>query len=143
MKYLVGDNYCFACGPQNPVGLHLKIVEETSIIDGDKKSNVYSIFSLPSKYQGYKNKIHGGIITTILDEMLVWVCYLYGYEVITAEINVRFKKSLIPDKEYKVTGRVVKEKGSLMEAETWIEDKKRNMIAIAKGKMWKVKDLKK
>ena len=120
MKYLVGDNYCFACGPQNPVGLHLKIVEETSIIDGDKKSNVYSIFSLPSKYQGYKNKIHGGIITTILDEMLVWVCYIYGYEVITAEINVRFKKSLIPDKEYKVTGRVVKEKGSLMEAETWI-----------------------
>ena len=135
MRFLVGDDYCFACGPQNPVGLHLKIVEE--------RGEVYSIFSLPPEYQGYKNKIHGGIITTILDEMLVWVCYPFGYEVVTAEIKVRFKESVIPEHKYKVTGKVVKERGPIMEAETWIEDEDGKIVARAEGKMWKVKELKK
>ena len=134
MNYLVGDKYCFACGPQNPVGLHLKIIEE--------EGRVYSIFSLPPKYQGYPDRIHGGIITTVLDEMLVWVCYPLGYEVITAEIKVRFKKPLIPEKEYKVTGKVIRERGKIIEAETWIEDEEAGIIAKAEGKMWKVKEVK-
>ena len=55
---------CFACGTANPIGLNLEFYAES-----DK------IFSeiTPGKYHvGWADIIHGGIISTLLDEVMSW-----------------------------------------------------------------------
>ena len=56
------DEYCFACGRNNPIGLHLDFK-----FDGDK---YIAKKTVPREYQGYKDIVHGGIVTTMLDEAM-------------------------------------------------------------------------
>ena len=53
---------CFACGPKNPYGLKLKFIEE--------KNTVKTTFKCTKEYQGFPGYTHGGIITTIIDEVM-------------------------------------------------------------------------
>jgi uncharacterized protein (TIGR00369 family) len=86
MKKLEDDYHCFVCGEKNPYGLHLKF----SIHEGKVSSEF-----VPQKiHQGYKNIVHGGIISTILDEAMVKAALMQGIPAITAEITVRFKNPL-------------------------------------------------
>ena len=57
-----GEDYCFACGPKNPIGLHL----EFQLADGKFRAHK----ALASEYQGYSGIVHGGIVTTLLDEAM-------------------------------------------------------------------------
>jgi len=86
-KKLEDDNYCFVCGEQNPYGLHLTF----SLHEGSAVTEF-----IPQKiHQGYKDIVHGGIISTLLDEAMVKAALLQGIPAITAEITVRFLKPLI------------------------------------------------
>jgi len=56
---------------------------------------LYSEFKININYQGYDNKSHGGIISTILDSSMVNLFYLkYGLELTTARLNIRFRKPI-------------------------------------------------
>ena len=63
-----GETYCFACGPDNPIGLHLDFhfAEEKYVAEK----------TLPHEYQSYEGVVHGGIVTTMLDEAMGG--YLYS-----------------------------------------------------------------
>jgi len=64
---LVDNNYCFACGKDNSDGLQLKFKYSE---DGSKAETTYIP---PEKFQGWKDIVHGGIITTLLDELMTFV----------------------------------------------------------------------
>jgi len=53
---------CFACGTANPIGLHLNFFRS-----GDY---VCSEITLDRYHGGWENIAHGGIISTILDEVM-------------------------------------------------------------------------
>jgi acyl-coenzyme A thioesterase PaaI-like protein len=54
---------CFVCGRENPVGLKLEFYE-------DREANqVIAEVTIPDVYQGYPGVVHGGIVSTILDEI--------------------------------------------------------------------------
>lgn len=110
---LEDDHYCFACGSENPGGLHL--VFES----GGRGVRVF--FTPERRHQGYKGVVHGGIISTILDEAMAHAAIRAGHWPVTAEITVRFK-SAIP-----VGQKVV--------AEGWIEEgpdnRKRRLLEAA------------
>jgi uncharacterized protein (TIGR00369 family) len=54
---------CFVCGRQNPVGLKLDFYE-------DHESNqIRAQFTVSDAYQGYPGVVHGGIVSTVLDEI--------------------------------------------------------------------------
>ena len=79
---------CFACGEDSINGLKLKF---QLLEDG----TLYSEFKININYQGYDNKSHGGIISTILDSSMVNLFYLkYGLELTTARLNIRFRKPI-------------------------------------------------
>ena len=111
------DDRCFACGAANSNGLQLQI-EETA--DG-----VRAVIRPPKWSQGYKEMVHGGIISTILDEM-------------TAELTVRIKKAMKVAEEYLATGRVLRIKHRLVEAESEITDRDNETIAFARAKLIKI-----
>lgn len=88
MKRLVlsDDGHCFACGRNNPSGLGLDFRH-----DGGKVTAVF----MPAKaHQGFKDIVHGGIITTALDEAMMKAVLSRGIQAVTAEITVRFIRPL-------------------------------------------------
>ncbi|MDA8168588.1 MAG: PaaI family thioesterase [Nitrospiraceae bacterium] len=97
---LLDDSYCFACGRENPGGLRL--VFETG------GRGVRTSFTPQKKHQGYKDIVHGGIITTLLDEAMAHAAIRKGFEPLTAEITVRFKNPLYTGEQADIEG--------------WIED---------------------
>ena len=81
---MLQDDYCFACGKDNPIGLHLKFKFE-----GDK---YFTKKIVPQEYQSYKGVVHGGIITTMLDEAMgSYVIDKYGIQPVTGTLTIRYK----------------------------------------------------
>ncbi len=79
------DNYCFACGEKNPKGLRLKI-------HADATGAMVEKYIIKKEYQGYADIVHGGIISTILDELQVYAAAGKGFKTVTARIEVKFLK---------------------------------------------------
>ncbi len=127
---LLMDDYCFACGSKNPGGLQLRISESS---DG-----VEAVINPPAWSQGYVKTVHGGIISTILDEMAVWAAFKKGYRCVTAELNVRMRKPMKVDEEYTARGRIVKTKHNLVQAESEIINNHNKLIASARVKLLKM-----
>ena len=85
--YNLEANQCFGCSRSNPIGLKLDFFEE-----GDE---VLCYWSPRSELQGYLNVLHGGIQTTLLDEIASWTVNVkVGPAGFTSSINIQFKKSV-------------------------------------------------
>ena len=88
---------CFGCCPNNPIGLHLEFYE-----DGDY---ILSKWNPQHNYQGWVNTMHGGILSTLIDEVCGWVVtrklQTSGY---TVQLNVKFRKA-VPTTEPELTIR--------------------------------------
>ena len=84
MKFETCGN-CFVCGENNSGGLRLRF-------EIDKERQILrTIFVASPVFQGYDGIVHGGIISTLLDEAMAKLVYEIGYEAITASLEVRFK----------------------------------------------------
>ena len=104
---------CFACSPENPIGLKLKPVH-----DGEK---VTAEFTAGKFHQGWNDVVHGGILYTLLDEVTAYAMLCHGIEFgVTAKGEIRFKQ-VAPINEpiqasawvTKLTKRLVETKGVL------------------------------
>ena len=126
------ENYCFACGPSNPYGLKLKIEVEP----GGKS---YVEFIPKREYEGYPGIMHGGITSTILDEIMVYACKSYGEDVVTAKIEVRFLKPVPIGKKLIARGKVVEKKGRAFITEGEITGEDGTLLAKAKGTFFPMK----
>jgi acyl-coenzyme A thioesterase PaaI-like protein len=80
------QNVCFACGPDNPDGLHLKFV-----LDEANKKFVCK-FRLAHKFWGPPKHAHGGIVATILDEAMGKVNKIRHVIAVTSEMRVQYLK---------------------------------------------------
>lgn len=78
------NNYCFVCGKANPHGLQLEFHQ-----NGDE---YYTEFYTDDRYQGYNGVTHGGISATILDEVMAKHLTSQGLGVVTAGMEIRYKK---------------------------------------------------
>ena len=105
---LEDDNYCFACGRENPCGLKLSF--------NYSNGKLTSEFTPSKVHQGYRDITHGGIITTVLDEAMIQAAIAEGINPVTAEINIRFKKPLMADEETIVRAEITKRGAKLIEA---------------------------
>ncbi|MDP2992407.1 MAG: PaaI family thioesterase [Deltaproteobacteria bacterium] len=117
MKELRDDRYCFACGPENPIGL--KIVVDCT--GGEAVSRL----TLERVHEGWANVIHGGIISTILDEIMAHAVYYYLGPGVTTSLKVDFKSPLAPGETIIVRG--------------WIKER-RSRAAIASAEITTEKD---
>jgi len=82
-----GDHYCFACSPKNSSGLRMEVFTDGTM--------VFSDVTVPNHLCGWGTLVHGGIISTILDEVMGWgAIYLLKKVSITQSITVDFKKPI-------------------------------------------------
>ncbi|AZO94158.1 PaaI family thioesterase [Halocella sp. SP3-1] len=120
-------NMCFACGKENPISLGL----EFSKTDQNK---VEADFIPLPEHQGYEGIIHGGIVSTLLDEAMVTAVNSLGVEAVTGELRVRFRQAMKVGKEVHITGAVKKRRAKLVLTEGEIKDKSGQMVALAEAK---------
>ncbi len=85
MEFKTNGN-CFVCGPKNPNGLKL-----TFEIDREKQTLKTTFVASPI-FQGWDGIVHGGIISTLLDEAMAKLVHELGFQSVTASLEIRFKK---------------------------------------------------
>ncbi|MEW6162654.1 MAG: PaaI family thioesterase [Nitrospirota bacterium] len=127
MNRLEDDSYCFVCGEKNPYGLNLKF----SLHEGKALAEF-----IPQKtHQGYKNIVHGGIISTLIDEAMVKVALMQGMPAITAEITVRFKKPLIVGERVIIEAIITNMDKRIIETSARIKKTDETLIAEGHAKL--------
>ncbi len=133
-KIDTGENpLCFACGKDNEWGLKLSFE--------DLNGKAITEFTPNFHYQGYKNTVHGGIISTILDESMVYAALFQGKEVVTARLSVRFKSPMLLHKKYRIEAEVINIKRKIVNTRAKIFDEHQNVIAEGEGIFWTIKDI--
>ena len=98
-RYAFADHNCFACGRDNPIGMRLKI----ELGDGTARTT----WEGGHDYVGWSDKLHGGIIATLLDEVMAWAPSSYDSWAVTAEMSVRYRSPAMPGETLVAEGRVV------------------------------------
>jgi acyl-coenzyme A thioesterase PaaI-like protein len=99
-------NRCFVCGPGNPIGLKLVFR-----LDGDI---CRSEFTPSDIHCGYDNVTHGGIIFSVLDDVMANWIYLKGIKAFTAKCDIRYKDSLPTGTTVQLEGQCIKQKRRLI-----------------------------
>lgn len=94
-------NYCFACGPDNPDGMHLEFT-----LDDTHKTFVCH-FTLDKRYTGPPGHCHGGIIATILDDAMGKPNKLRNVVAVTKEMTIEYLKPVPLHKPLRAEGREV------------------------------------
>jgi len=106
---------CFACGPDHPHGLKLRFrVNGTGSVVADWT---------PSKtWEGFRGIIHGGIVSTVLDEAMSKAVAATGRPALTCHLEVRLKRHVAPGEPLIVRGWVVGRQRRRIQAEAEIRD---------------------
>lgn len=128
---LVDDQHCFVCGKKNDAGLHLdfELVGE---------AEVRTSFLPTKQFQGFRDIVHGGIITAILDEVMVNGVWLRGIRAVTGKLEVRLKHpARVGDRLY-FTGRILRDTGKTVEMEGHAATSGGVIVAEASGLLVKV-----
>ena len=126
------DGYCFVCGPKNPIGLKLDFV-----FDGKTMKTRF----IPQRHhQGYMGIVHGGIISTLLDEAMVKLAIAMGMPAVTAQIEIRLRKALIIGENITVSAEITKDTKRILEAHAKAVNDEEVIVADAKGKLMKIKN---
>ena len=100
-----GARLCFACGDDNPIGLHLDDIRR----EGEE---VYATLRPRADYQSYPGVLHGGISATALDELMGWSAILLaGIWAATATMEVRYRAQIPIDGELTLVAGISSDSG--------------------------------
>ena len=107
-RYAFADHNCFAGGGTNPIGMHLAI---------ELGEGTASTTWVPGKdYVGWEEKVHGGLLATLLDEVMAWAPSSFDSWAVTAEISVRYRSPANP--------------GEALTAKAWVTEHKRRIYHV-------------
>ena len=96
---------CFACGTANPIGLDLHFYRLNDTVCTDVTLGQY--------HEGWQNMAHGGIITTLLDEVMSWtIIFFKRVFFVTRRIDVKFSKPVPLGVPLTAKGRMANEQKS-------------------------------
>jgi uncharacterized protein (TIGR00369 family) len=90
------------------------------------------------RYAGWKGITHGGLLSTVLDELMAHACISSGVKTVTAEMTIRFVKAVPVGTTVRITGAVTSERGRVMNTEGKLYDAEGALAAEATARFVKV-----
>jgi uncharacterized protein (TIGR00369 family) len=128
MKNLPHTHSCFVCGESNPIGLNLRFETDGRMVQ--------TRFTPRPEHAGFKQVVHGGLVATLLDEIMVWACGVqtkrFAY---CAELTVRYASPLRPGHEVFAFGELTaNRRDKIFEAKAEVKDSAGKILAAATGK---------
>ena len=124
-RYAFADHNCFACGGTNAIGMRLRIElgegsESTEWLPGDD-------------FVGWTDKVHGGIVATLLDEVMAWAPSSFDSWAVTAELNVRYRSPAALGEALVAHGRVTARRRRIYEVSGEVRTVDGRVVAEGRG----------
>ena len=105
---------CFACGSLNTHGLGLLLHVE--------HGRSWTELALERSFEGWEGIAHGGIICTILDEVMAWALVGTDNWGVTARMSVEFRRPVPVGRPIRATGIVTKARRRIVETSAVLVD---------------------
>jgi acyl-coenzyme A thioesterase PaaI-like protein len=105
----LSDHNCFGCGSLNPAGLHLHFYAT------DDPDIIWAPWIPTPAFEGYGGIVHGGIVCTVLDEIMAWTLYSRNAWAVTANMQTRFRAPVHIGTPVRLIGCVVRDRGRVFE----------------------------
>lgn len=127
MERQPNSRYCFVCGVQNQYGLNM-------VFYTDGPGRTKAEYTIPEVFQGYTGIAHGGVVAAILDEAAGRT--VMGEEnprrvVVTARMDVRYRRPVPVSQPLLITGELLEEKGKVVKARSKIINQQGLLLAEA------------
>ncbi len=103
------NEMCFACGRNNPIGLRLEFRFEGE--------DYVTSFEVKPEYQGWANFAHGGLVATVLDEVMTRILWAKGMHTVTGRLEVRYRSPAPVGAVLEVRGRITRQRPPVIETE--------------------------
>jgi uncharacterized protein (TIGR00369 family) len=113
-RIVLEPHNCFACGSLNTHGLHLELHAGNG--------RCWTELELDRRFEGWEGIAHGGIVTTILDEVMAWALVDNDSWGVTARVQVEFKRPVPIGRRIRGEGRVVDVRRRIVRAEGLLRD---------------------
>jgi len=130
---ITDDGYCFVCGPKNPIGLKLDFSLEGEVMRTE--------FISRKEHQGYMDIVHGGIISTLLDEIMVKLAIELGMPAVTAHMDIRLRKSVKVGSRLTFSAKILENTNKLLVAHAKSVTDDGKIVAEATVKLVKFKQI--
>jgi uncharacterized protein (TIGR00369 family) len=95
-------NVCFVCGPDNPEGLRISFRLEDGLCRAEYTPNQYQC--------GYDGVTHGGILFSLLDDVMANWLFLQGERAYTARCEIRYREPAMVGTALQLEGEQVERK---------------------------------
>jgi acyl-coenzyme A thioesterase PaaI-like protein len=121
------DHNCFACGTANPIGLNLSFYRQGDWVCSD--------ITLEKNYEGWENMAHGGIVSTLLDEVMSWaVIYFRRIFFVTRILKIKYIRPVPLDRLLTVKGKMIEgQNPRLCKARGLIQDGEKNTLVTGEA----------
>ncbi len=130
LRFEVPPDYdkCFGCGKSNPIGLKLKFRNENGVARCE--------FTPEPEHQGWPGVVHGGILSTILDEAMGWAALFNGKKTVTGKLEVRFRRPARIGEPLLVEGKIIRGGERFLMVKAEARDRDGNTVAEGTGTMF-------
>ena len=120
------SKYCFICGMENPIGLKSQFY---NMEDG----SVMNLFQYLPEHQSFPQRVHGGLITTMLDELAMRAYWVKDETVfgVTTSMETKFRKPVPYNVELLGKGEVISDTSRFFKTKTIITDRDNVVYAEA------------
>lgn len=125
-RYAFADHNCFACGRDNPIGMRLRI----EIGDGTARTS----WQPAEDHVGWSDKVHGGLIATLLDEVMAWAPSSFDSWAVTAEMTVRYRSPAMPGEALAATAHVAQRRRRIYEVVGEVRGADGRLVAEGRGR---------
>ncbi len=126
-KLLPYTKSCFVCGAHNPQGLRLRFRVNGDAVEAD--------WTPRQEHIGFRGIIHGGILATVLDEVMVWAASVPTRRFhFAVELTVRYSKPVTVGNPLLVAGRIAHNRGRVIETAGELRDAAGQVFAKATAK---------
>jgi len=125
-RFEIGPHHCFACGTLNTHGLHLDLHLATS--------RSWVELALDDRFEGWEGIVHGGIVSTILDEVMAWALVSEDHWGLTARLNVEFKAPVVIGHRIRAEGWITRHRRRVVDTAAQVVDAEHgSVLATATG----------
>ena len=107
---------CFACGVDHPHGLKLRFRTNGS-------GSVTADWTPSKAWEGFQGIIHGGIVSTVLDEAMSKAVAAAGAPALTCHLEVRLRQHVAAGEPMLVRGWVVEKRKRRIQVEAELRDR--------------------
>jgi acyl-coenzyme A thioesterase PaaI-like protein len=83
--------------------------------------------------QGYPGRVHGGVVSSLLDEAMGWAVYHAKEWGATARLNIRYRKPVPLGDHLRVSAWITKNRGRLIELKAEVHGPAGDLLAEADG----------